>query len=68
MNGKIWFAVAVILVSTLGLGSGVAGIIDISMQASAQNMSQMGNMTGGNMTAGGGGNMTGGMSNSTLAP
>jgi len=68
MKGKTWFAVAVILVSILGLGSAVAGIIHTSMQASAQNMSQMGNMTGGNMTAGGGGNMTGGMSNSTLVP
>jgi len=68
MNGKIWFAVAVILVSTLGLGSAVAGIIGTSMQASAQNMSGTSNMTGGNMTAGGGGNMTGGMSNSTLVP
>jgi hypothetical protein len=66
MNNKLWFAVAVV-VSTAVVVSGGVGIIGVSFQASAQNMSETtGNLTGDNMTAGG--NMTGGMSNSTSMP
>jgi hypothetical protein len=66
MNNKLWFAVAVVI-STAIVVSCIIGTSGVSFQASAQNMSETaGNMTGDNMTVGG--NMTGGMPNSTSMP